>query len=175
MIITVCLNPVLQKTLFLDDFIPGQVNRCTNNFLDAAGKGIHTSRVLSQLSNKVVHINQTGGRFRRIFTDLCTNELFSLISINSKTDIRYCYTIIKPECKSETSADSTSSSKSSNMITELVEEGFPVDSDTGKKVLQAFKSRIKKSRALLISGTKAPGFSDDIFPEMVAIAAEQKK
>ena len=63
--LTICLNPVLQKTIVLPHLYEDEVNRSREYYFDAAGKGIFVSKVLMQLGEKAVHLTQAGGRFQR--------------------------------------------------------------------------------------------------------------
>ena len=49
MIITVTMNPAIDKTVEIEAFVHGGLNRITNITVDAGGKGINVSRVLNNL------------------------------------------------------------------------------------------------------------------------------
>ena len=52
MIITVTLNPAIDKTAHVEKMIPNGLNRLNNIILDVGGKGINVSMVLSELGIK---------------------------------------------------------------------------------------------------------------------------
>jgi len=52
MIITVTLNPALDKTIEIDEFKIGNVNRIVSTRVDVGGKGINVSKVIKELKNK---------------------------------------------------------------------------------------------------------------------------
>ncbi len=160
MILTVCLNPTLQKTIVLNDLAEGEVNRSKEYYFDASGKGINVSRVLSQLGEKVIHLTWLGGRLKNIFLDESGKDNFILKYASSDSDIRFSYTLLNAVKHS---------------TTEIVEEGEKIDADIEKKISRLFRKCIKKSDAVVISGTKAPGFSDDLYPGLVKIAKSFKK
>ncbi|HPX26407.1 MAG TPA: PfkB family carbohydrate kinase [Treponemataceae bacterium] len=152
MILTLCLNPVLQKTIvFSMNLEKNCVNRAKSHLFDVSGKGVNVSRVLTQLGIPVLHITQIGGDFSNLFKKLCRKDKISLDSVKVKGNIRFCYTIIDVG------------------VTELVEEGYRVDPSVEAKVLRKINYQLnnKNILAMVISGSKAPGFSDNLYPSIV--------
>jgi len=180
MFLTVCLNPTLQKTLRFPSVIPGTVNRTPNHRLDVSGKGINVTRVLTQLGKKALHLTQLGGVMRPLFLSLCEQDGLSVEWAESNSEIRFCYTVLNER---------------DNSVTELVEESQPVCADTEQRLIKLFTNilnntdtphsslrplRLRASarnsfsiNCLIISGTKAAGFSDSVFPFMVKKAKEK--
>jgi fructose-1-phosphate kinase PfkB-like protein len=158
--LTVCLNPVLQKTIVFGSLEENTVNRSSEYYFDAAGKGIHVSRVLAQLGEEVVHLTQTGGRLKPAFLQLLKEENFKLVDVNSNADIRFCCTLLN---------------KKKRTTTEIVEQGEVVAVDIDKAIFNHFQVLLKKCDWLIISGTKAPGFSEELFPSRVKAAKAQHK
>ena len=148
----VCLNPVIQKTLVFDRLVKDEVNRCGAQRVDASGKGVNVSRVLVQGGRSALHLTQAGGPTRDWFLSLCAADGIDLRWVESGSEIRFCYTILD---------------RSDRSATELVEEAKPVAPGTGELVLREFERILPDCDALIISGTKAAGFDDGIFPRMV--------
>ncbi|MCX7949330.1 MAG: PfkB family carbohydrate kinase [Treponemataceae bacterium] len=173
--LSVCLNPTLQKTLRFSRIQPDRVNRTATHRLDASGKGVNVSRVLQQLGQSVVHLTQLGGSLRPLFLELCEQDHLDVRWVESNSPIRFCYTLIE---------------ESTHTVTELVEESEVVAPDTEENIKTRFLEILASDFApsphhtethkqkpavptLIISGTKARGFSADIFPFMVQRAREQ--
>ena len=150
--LAVCMNPTLQKTLVFPGFYKDTVNRTGDYRFDASGKGINVCRVLNQLNKKCCHLTQLGGSFREIFLGLCSKDGLTLEWVESNSSIRFCYTLLDTNEKS---------------VTELVEEAEEVEKGTEERLLKAFSALVPKCSTLIISGTKAAGFSGALVPEMV--------
>jgi 1-phosphofructokinase family hexose kinase len=165
MFLTICLNPTFQKTLRFNSIIPGAVNRTAAHRLDASGKGINVTRVLAQLGKKAVHLTQLGGSLRPLFLSLCEQDGLSVEWTESNSQIRFCYTLLTEN------------------VTELVEESEPVIAGTEELILAKFDTLLASGtgsdsslftpHCLIISGKKAEGFSDKVYPYMVSKAKEK--
>lgn len=61
MIITVTMNPAIDKTVDLDQMIHGGLNRLKNVIMDAGGKGINVSKTIKALGGETVATGFIGG------------------------------------------------------------------------------------------------------------------
>jgi len=159
--LTVCLNPTLQKTLRFSSIYPGTVNRTGVHRLDASGKGINVTRVLTQLEKKVIHLTQLGGGLRPLFLSLCEQDGLLVQWAESESQIRFCYSLL---------------SDTDNTVTELIEESEPVSAGTEERLLEKFDDILVHTADLhwvIVSGTKAAGFSDAVIPAMTRKAKEK--
>lgn len=156
--LTVCLNPTLQKTLSYKRLRVDQVNRTATHSLDASGKGVNVARVLVQLGRDALHLTHAGGALAGLFSSLCARDGVPLATAPSGSEIRFCTTAIDEEALT---------------VTELVEEAEPVEAGTEARVLSLFSERVGDFGTLVISGTKAAGYSDAVVPAMTRIAKER--
>jgi len=159
--LTVCLNPTLQKTLRFPLIYPETVNRTGVHRLDASGKGINVTRVLTQLGKKAVHLTQLGGGLRPLFLSLCEQDGLSVQWVESESQIRFCYTLL---------------SDADGAVTELIEESETIRAGTEERLLERFDDILAHTTDLswvIISGTKAAGFSDAVIPTMTRRAKEK--
>lgn len=72
MIITVTLNPALDKTIEIDNFAVDAVNKSSKTRVDAGGKGINVSKVIKSLggtSKAVGILSGNSGRFIKKYLD----------------------------------------------------------------------------------------------------------
>ncbi|MCL2180999.1 MAG: PfkB family carbohydrate kinase [Treponema sp.] len=162
--LTICLNPTIQKTLRFNSLTPGDVNRASSHRVDVSGKGINVTRVLTQLGKKAVHLTHLGGVMRPLFLSLCEQDGLCVEWVESGSQIRFCYTVINDD---------------NSDVTELIEESEPVAAETEKLLLEKFDTLLSSHSAhqipdcIIISGTKAAGFSDDVIPYMVRKTKEK--
>ena len=61
MIATLTPNPSLDRTLFVDTFIRGAVNRCTATLVEPSGKGINVALALHSHGVPVLALFPVGG------------------------------------------------------------------------------------------------------------------
>jgi 1-phosphofructokinase/tagatose 6-phosphate kinase len=158
--LTICLNPTLQKTIVLPRLWENEVNRSDEYYLDASGKGINASRVLVQLGEPVIHLTHAGGRNRELLSHLVAGIGIDMRAVESGSEIRYCYTLINREKRT---------------TTEIVEESVPVEAEIEQKVVDEFYRLLSGSHTVIISGTRAAGYSGEIFPSMVRDAKKAGK
>jgi 1-phosphofructokinase/tagatose 6-phosphate kinase len=153
--LSVCMNPTIQKTLVFSRLIPDRVNRTGEYRLDASGKGINVSRVLTQLGERCIHLTQLGGVFRGLFLELCGQDNLKVEWVESFSPVRFCYTLIN---------------RGEGTVTELVEEAGKVGEGTEARFLAAYTRLLPEVSSVIISGTMAAGFSDTLAGEMVRLA-----
>jgi 1-phosphofructokinase/tagatose 6-phosphate kinase len=153
--LSICMTPTLQKTLVFSGLIPDRVNRTGEYRLDASGKGINVSRVLTQLGEKCIHLTQLGGIFKDLFLELCGQDKINVEWVDSLSPVRFCYTLID---------------KGEGTVTELVEEAGKVGDGTEERLLAAYARLLPGVSSVIISGTMAAGFSGALIGEMVRLA-----
>ncbi len=156
--LAVCLNPTLQKTLVFTAIRNGDVNRCLRSRLDASGKGVNVARVLGELGQPCTHLTHAGGRFRKTFLTLAEASGLVVRAVDSKSDIRFCTTLVELETES---------------ATEIVETSERVSETTESRLRRTYHELLKTHKFVIISGTKAAGYSEQLIPDLVYAARAQ--
>jgi fructose-1-phosphate kinase PfkB-like protein len=141
------LNPVIQKTISIEQFQPDGVNSIHWIRTDVAGQGANTTRILHQLGERAVNLCQLGEDDAPLFLQLTGLEDLSVEWIATSGGIRQCHTIL----------DSTSGE-----VTELVEEGIPVSAEVEEALRARFLELLPEFDWLILTGSKAPGFSSSL-------------
>ncbi len=160
MFLTVCLNPTIQKTIVLDTLRIADVNRSSEHYLDISGKGINVTRVLVQLREPVIHVTHSGGALAPFFLKQARREGLALKTVATHTPMRICVTLLQ---------------KQGGTTTEIVEDGPAVDAATERKIRKILNALIPRCRVVILSGSKAAGYSDTLFPDTVHRAREAGK
>jgi len=156
--LVVCLNPTLQKTFGLARLDPGQVNRAQSVRLDLAGKGVNTTRILQQLGERAIHLTQVGGEHLETFRRLVAEDSLDVRAVEAELEIRHCYTMLGANDRS---------------TTEIVEAGWPAPAGLEDEVRRRYTELLNEAHTVVIAGSKAPGFSASLYPDMVREARER--
>ncbi|MFT5872880.1 MAG: 1-phosphofructokinase [Clostridium sp.] len=92
MIITVTLNPAIDKTVEIDEFKIGSVNRIVSTRVDAGGKGINVSKVIKELQYKSTALGFLGGssgnRIKNYLDDLNIDNEFLSVKGETRTNLK---------------------------------------------------------------------------------------
>jgi 1-phosphofructokinase len=92
MIITVTLNPALDKTIEIDEFKIDSVNRIVSTRVDAGGKGINVSKVIKELQYKSLALGflggSSGGQIKNYLDDLNIDNEFLLVKGETRTNLK---------------------------------------------------------------------------------------
>ncbi|MDY0289567.1 MAG: PfkB family carbohydrate kinase [Sphaerochaeta sp.] len=158
MILTVCLNPTFQSTMLFESFTLGEVNRCFEHYLDASGKGMNTARIVSQLGEESALLTHLGGPRKEEMLALCSKDAVEVIHTDSSSAIRTCTTII-----------------AQGVCTELVQNPEAVGQGCEAAIRTLFSEAIQRAEALIICGTRAPGYSKGLYSDFVKEAKERGK
>jgi len=155
--LVVCLNPTLQRTLTFDAVSPGQVNRALSNREDASGKGVNVARVLTELGETSLHLTHCGGASGERFLSLCKADGIAVRAVPADVEVRTCYTLLD---------------EAHHQTTELVESGSAVTAVVERNLREAYREALLQAHTVIISGSKAPGFSGALYPDLVRIARQ---
>jgi 1-phosphofructokinase family hexose kinase len=155
MILAVCLNPALQRTLVFKDLALKRVNRAASVRLSVGGKGANVSCVLHALAAKNRLLVPLAGRRGREAAGLLQEDGISFRSVPIRGETRICTTLI----------DSTTST-----VTELVEESEPFSGREVRAVQKAFEALLPASRLVVLSGTAPAGFPKTIYGRWITLA-----
>jgi 1-phosphofructokinase family hexose kinase len=153
-VLTVTLNPAVDKIIYVDRFSTGDDFRASKILLSAGGKGINVSRALNHLRIKNIATGFLGGVNGELIKKKLKEEKIqnSFVEIGSQT--RTNLTIVDRR----------------NKITRVLEPGAAVS----KQALKIFKNRfdtlLNQCDIVVFSGSLSPGLSDSVYAELIEAA-----
>jgi 1-phosphofructokinase len=151
-IITVTLNPSLDRTLFVDELVPGTVLRTSTPTLEPGGKGVNVSRALSANAIASVAVLPIGGgegtELRRLLDASGVHARFVPVSGRTRSNITIAQT------------DGT--------VTKLNEPGFPLADDDVETLTRVLRTIVSAGDWVVISGSVPPDFGARQFETLIA-------
>lgn len=159
MILTVTLNPAVDKTCQVTRLVKGQVNRMTECKNLAGGKGINVTRVLRQYKEEVNATGFLGGYNGMFISDelerIGAKSAFTKIARETRTNIN----IISED----------------GYVTEVLEPGPEISEQERINFLDQFYALVNESEIIVISGSMAPGIEEEYYAKMIEICHQAGK
>ncbi|ADQ13518.1 1-phosphofructokinase [Halanaerobium hydrogeniformans] len=157
MILTVTLNPAVDKIIILDKLKLGKLNRVKDAKALAGGKGINVSEVLSALGVDNTALAIVGGDNGNLINNYLEKR-------GVKTDFQWSNINTRQNLKIK--------ENNSNRETEINETGRVT-----KKDIKAFKKNLDKyltaDNTIVLSGSLPEGVNKDIYAELIEKAVTQ--
>lgn len=152
MITTITMNPCIDRTVMIDAFEYGGLNRIKDSRKDIGGKGINVAAAYANLGGEA----------------LCTgiNYLDGGDFIHKKLDemhIRHDFVMVPGELRVNLKVFDESKA----VITELNEKGWPAPSESVAALKDKVKEHCKNSSAMVFSGSVPNGVDSDIYRELM--------
>ncbi|MCB2294046.1 1-phosphofructokinase [Clostridium algoriphilum] len=158
MITTITLNPAVDKTIEINDFNVGSVNRVTSVMLDAGGKGINVSKVIKNLggeSRATGILSGKSGLFIKEYLD----------------DIKIINNFIFTEGETRTNIKVVDPINHTN--TDINEAGPEVSSKTLDELSNNIFNNIKSEDIIILSGSVPSNVDKKIYGNWIAKAKEK--
>lgn len=159
MITAICMNPCFDKTVEVDSFRPGEVNRIRSKRIDIGGKGVNVATVAHRLGLEARCIGLMGqdgaGEFcRQLDREGLQHEFFMIPG-----GIRYNLKIFNRE---------------SGEMTELNEPGLTVNEEMLVSFSELLHRQTADSELVVLTGSLPPGCPDGTYATLMK-ALEGKK
>ena len=159
LILTITLNPSIDRRYTLEEFQKGEVIRANNVQYTAGGKGLNVTRVIRSFKEPVMATGFLGG----FSGDYILNQLdnmeikYNFISIEGET--RSCLAII--------SEDGTQ--------TEILENGPIISKEEMERFLELYKNLLKDFNIIVASGSLPKGLFANTYGELIKIGKDMGK
>lgn len=157
MILTVTLNPAVDKTYTTGELITGHVNRMHTMLKIAGGKGINVTKILRQYGYKVCATGFLGGYAGKYIED-CMRE----------QDV-FCQFI---EVQGETRSNMNILADN-GYVTEILEPGPVIDAAVQEQFFEQYKKLLSDCELVVLSGSIGNGMSEDIYKILIEAAKER--
>ncbi|MGE5353363.1 MAG: 1-phosphofructokinase family hexose kinase [Acidobacteriota bacterium] len=160
MILTVTLNPLLERRLIFKEIETGKNNRALNEYFTAGGKGINVSRQLKCMNTESLAFTFLGGNNGKILRSLLGSEGINFTAVQTKSETRQAALIME---------------EAPGRLTTF----FGLNSEITPQEADEFKTKLKKMiencEIVVFSGSSPTEVTDDIFPYGVEVANEFDK
>jgi len=160
MIVTVTLNPLLEKRATVSKFVPGEQVRTQGFNLAAGGKGINVSRQLKQMDVDSISPTFVGGSTGRSFLEAVNAERLEVVPIRTKSETREGFVIIE---------------ESSHTFSTFFGASQEILDHERDEFITKLKKIISNAELIVLSGSSPGGNADTIFPELIRFANELGK
>jgi 1-phosphofructokinase len=152
MIITVTLNPAIDKTVYIDDFQVNEVNRIKSIRKDIGGKGINVSQNLNNLSKDNLCVSILGGLNGQFIKDVLIQQAFNFKTIEVEGEVRTNLKVV--DLKKKT-------------FTDINEPGFELSEKKAQKIIDSIVDLAKPDDILVLSGSVPKGFKSDAYQKII--------
>lgn len=159
MILTVTLNPAVDKTYTAGQLIPGHVNRMESMTNIPGGKGINVSKILCEYAQPVTATGFLGGYTGQWIADRISEMGICCDFVKTQGDTRCSMNVIARN----------------GYVTEILEPGPEIASEERLSFYAKYRELLQKCELAVLSGSVAPGLPTDIYAELIQIAANQGK
>ena len=159
MILTLTLNPCIDKTIYLDQLEVGSYNRVKSTREDLAGKGLNVSIVLNNLNEdtlcKGFNFKSNGHLLDKLLNIHHVKYDFLSLEGAIRTNIK----LFDQSCQ---------------VMTEVNEAGPFVPMSAVEQLLKDMENALEHTDILVMSGSIPPGVPTDIYQRLIRMANEKQ-
>ena len=159
-VLTVTLNPSIDKTVLVEKLKPFKLNRILDTRLDPGGKGINVARVLKNFGVEILATGLIAGENgKKLLIDLDQTGIpvdFYKTSGETRTNLKIL-------------------DNSNHKITELNERGFFVSEKDLNGFREKYKALLKQAEIVVLSGSLPPGVPKEFYKECIQLAQKNGK
>lgn len=156
MILTVTLNPAVDKNCHINELVLGQVNRLQNVLSIAGGKGVNVTKILRQFEYPVTAIGFLGGYTGQLIQERLTE-------MGAECHFTYIDGVTRV---------STNILADNGYVTEVLEPGPVISSEEMRRFLSEYKRQIKRAEIVVLSGSIPGGVPEDVYETLTIHAKE---
>lgn len=152
MIITLTLNPAVDKTIEVNNFKVNTVNRVSSVRIDAGGKGINVSKVIHQLGEESIAMGILAGKsgeyIQKTLNDLKITNDFLYVDGETRTNLKIVDRV-------------------NRFNTDINEKGPSVNQNDLQSLLEKLLSKLDEKSVLVLSGSVPGNLNGDIYRKLI--------
>lgn len=157
MVLTVTLNPSVDRAVFVQQLKVGDTNRVVRSETDAGGKGVNLSRVLRELGGETVATGFLGGGPGAYICKVLDDQ-----------DVPHCFVQVHGDTRTNFSVEDADQ----NPPTTFNEKGPEILSSDIDPLFARVKEYLPKLTWLAMGGSLPPGAPTDVFRRLTELAHE---
>ncbi|MFI3325525.1 MAG: 1-phosphofructokinase [Clostridia bacterium] len=158
MIITVTMNPAIDKTISVENFEVGTLNRISSSVIDVGGKGINVSKTIANaIHGKTLATGFIGGS---------TGDMIE--KVLNETGIKTDFVRVKGETRTNTKVFSQN-----YPVTELNEQGEIITCEQLAALTEKILSYANKETLFVLAGSIPKGVPKDIYHTITVLVKEK--
>ncbi|WP_373215160.1 1-phosphofructokinase [Ruminococcus sp. 5_1_39BFAA] len=150
MIVTVTMNPAIDKTVEITEMQHGGLNRIKTVEYDAGGKGINVSKTIRELGGTTVAVGFLGGNNGR-----------TIANVLEEKEIKSDFVWVDGETRTNTKVF-----EENGTVTELNEPGPVITEEAVEKLMEKLESYAGENTMFVLAGSIPAGVSKDIYGEI---------
>lgn len=151
MIITVTMNPAIDKTVEIDKLIPGGLNRIRKVEYDAGGKGINVSKTIRELGGESIATGFLGG-----------NAGKTIESVLNEKGIKNDFIWVEGETRTNTKVF-----EENGAVTELNEPGPKISEEKLEQLMEKLTGYAGEGTLFILSGSIPTGVDKQIYARII--------
>lgn len=160
MILTITLNPLLERRLFFDSVELGKENRSKREIFYAGGKGINVSRQLNRLGTKNFAFTFLGGNNGKFLRHCLTEEEIDFTVVSTKSETRSADLIIE---------------ENKNCVSSFFGTNSTITFEEASEFKYKLEKMIQNCSIVVFAGSSPCAATDDIFPFGIELANRHDK
>lgn len=151
MIVTVTMNPAIDKTVEIDRLQPGGLNRIQKVEYDAGGKGINVSKTIYELGGESIATGFLGG-----------NAGKTIETVLNERGIRNDFIWVEGETRTNTKVFETSGA-----VTELNEPGPAITEEQLEELIRKLEGYADEQTLFILAGSIPNGVNKEIYSRII--------
>lgn len=155
MILTVTLNPTIDKTILVERFNFAGMSRAIKTCIEPSGKGVDVARISKILGEEPIATGFIAGKNGKYLIDFLKRKKIKTEFIKVKGETRYVYIVLDSLTKIHSS---------------ISEPSFYVEEKKIKKLEEKIEKLSKKCKIVVLAGSIPKGVKEDIYYKLTKIS-----